>query len=174
MKSATVLPAERRLLLICRHAKSSWQDPGMDDFHRPLNRRGQRDAPEMGRRLAALGLRPDLIMTSPAVRALATARHYAAALAYPEAALQQHPEQYAASPAVLLELLHRVDPQVRILLLVGHNPESTMLANWLGQLAIPNIPTSGIVALALTCGAWQDLAAGAARLLFFDYPKKLQ
>lgn len=174
MKSATILPPERKVLLICRHAKSSWQDPDLDDFQRPLNHRGLRDAPEMGRRLAALGLRPDLIMTSPAVRALSTALHYAAALAYPEDRIEKHPEQYAASPAVLLGLLKRVAPQMRTVLLVGHNPESTALANWLGQLSISNIPTSGIVALALTCTAWHDLVPGAARLLFFDYPKKLQ
>ena len=60
MKSAPTLPPEGKLLLICRHAKSSWQDHVLGDVDRPLNKRGQRDAPEMGRRLHQRGLRPDL------------------------------------------------------------------------------------------------------------------
>lgn len=172
MKSGIFLQSDAIRLLICRHAKSSWQDASLSDFDRPLNKRGERDAPEMGRRLAHQGIRPDLIMTSPAARALATALHYARQLGIPPEQVQRNPAQYAASVPELIRLVRTVGPGMPTLMLVGHNPESTDLANELGGLRIDNIPTGGIVALAFSGRSWTDLAVGAGTLLFFDYPKK--
>jgi phosphohistidine phosphatase len=172
MKSKILLPAETISLLICRHAKSSWDDPGLGDFDRPLNKRGERDAPEMGRRLVRLGVRPDLIMTSPAARALSTALHYAHQLGIPQEQVRQNPAQYAASVPELIQLIRTVDSGVTTLMLVGHNPECTALANELGGLNIDNIPTCGIVALAFSRRTWVNISAGSGTLLFFDYPKR--
>ena len=158
-------------LLICRHAKANRQDTSLRDFDRPLDERGECDAPEMGRRLAQQGVLPDLIMTSPAARAVATALHYARQLGIPPEQIRYNPEQYAASVPALLNLIRTVDTGVGTLMLVGHDPESTDLANALGGLSI-EIPTSGIVALAFSQCAWADLTAGSGTLLFFDYPKK--
>ena len=171
MKSGISSQFDAIRLLICRHAKSSWQDTSLNDFDRPLNKRGERDAAEMGRRLARQGMRPDLIMTSPAVRAHVTALHYARRLGIPPERILRNPAQYAASVAELLELIRMVDPGVGTLMLVGHNPESTGLANELGGLSIENIPTGGIVALAFSRRTWANLTAGSGVLLFFDYPK---
>jgi len=173
MKSKTSLEHDAIRLLICRHAKSSWQDSALRDFDRPLNKRGERDAPEMGRRLAQQGVRPDLIMSSPAARALATALHYARQLGISPEQIRRTPAQYAASVPVLLNVIRTVDSSVSTLMLVGHNPESTDLANALGGLSIENIPTGGIVALAFSGCIWTDLTAGSGTLLFFDYPKKI-
>ena len=159
-------------LLICRHAKSSWQYAGLSDFDRPLNERGERDAPEMGRRLALRGVSPDLIMSSPAERAIATANHYARQLGVPPERIRRNPAQYAASVPELVSLIRTTDSSVGTLMLVGHNPESTDLANTLGGLNIENIPTSGIVALGFSGRVWAELTAGGGELLFFDYPKK--
>lgn len=172
MKSKNTSPSDRKQLLICRHAKSSWQDVNLSDFERPLNKRGERDAPEMGRRLAQRGIRPDLIMTSPAARALATAIHYAGQLDYPLERLERNPLQYATSVPALIKILQEVDNRINTLMLVGHNPESTDLANALGHLMIDNIPTSGIVALAFSLPAWEEIGVGKGELLFFDFPKK--
>ena len=171
MKSGTSSQFDTITLLICRHAKSSWRDAGLDDFDRPLNKRGEGDAPEMGRRLARHGMRPDLIMTSPATRALVTALNYAHQLGIPPEHVRRNPAQYEASVAELLGLIRKVDPGVGTLMLVGHNPESTGLANELGGLSIENIPTCGIVALAFSRCKWANLTAGSGILLFFDYPK---
>ena len=171
MKSKISLENDTIRLLICRHAKSSWKDPGLHDFDRPLNKRGERDAPEMGRRLVQQEVRPDLIMTSPAVRAFTTACHYARQFGIPPEQIRCNPAQYAASVQGLIGLIRTVDFSVGTLMLVGHNPESTDLANTLGGLSIENIPTSGIVALAFSQCAWTDLSAGSGTLLFFDYPK---
>jgi len=159
-------------LLICRHAKAGWHDTS--DFDRPLDMQGERDAPEMGRRLAQQGVLPDLIMSSPAARAITTARHYARQLGIPPEQIRCNPAQYAASVQKLVSLIRTVDSGVGTLMLVGHNPESTDLANALGGLRIANIPTSGIVALAFSQCAWADLTAGSGTLLFFDYPQKLE
>lgn len=161
-----------RRLLICRHAKSSWRETDLRDFDRPLNQRGERDAPEMGRRLATRGLQPDLICASPAVRALTTAQLYAHVLCYPLQQIRTHPGQYAASVPMLLQQIQEIDDAVGLLMLVGHNPESTALANVLGALMIDNIPTSGIVALEFAVDSWRQVEPGTGSLLFFDYPKK--
>ncbi|WP_310598902.1 histidine phosphatase family protein [Desulfobulbus sp.] len=172
MKSKNSLQSDSLRLLICRHAKSSWQDASLGDFDRPLNKRGERDAPEMGRRLARRGLRPDLIVTSSAVRALATALHYARQLDIPPEQVRRNRAQYSASVPELIELIRTVDPDVSTLMLVGHNPESTGLANVLGGLRIDNIPTCGIVGLAFPQRTWAEIETGTGTLLFFDYPKK--
>jgi phosphohistidine phosphatase len=171
MKSTTILPPDRKRLLLCRHAKSSWHEATQSDIERPLNKRGERDAPEMGRRLAHLGIQPDLILTSPAVRAETTAAYLAAELGYPRERLEVQTGLYAATVPSLLTLLQQQEPQCTTLLLVGHNPECTALANMLGALHIENIPTCGIVALEFAVSSWRELAAGTGTLLFFDFPK---
>ena len=88
----------RHRLTLLRHAKSSWEDDRLDDSDRPLNERGERDAPLMGRRLRARGARPTLILTSPAVRARRTAQIVAREIGYPAEFLQREEELYLASP----------------------------------------------------------------------------
>lgn len=89
-----------RQLTLVRHAKSDWSLPGQQDWDRPLNKRGQRDAPEMARRLRARKLKPDLVLASPAVRALTTAAIMARELKVPAAQVRQDERLYLASPAM--------------------------------------------------------------------------
>jgi phosphohistidine phosphatase len=111
-------------------------------------------------------------MTSPAERALATALHYARQFGIAPEQLQRNPAQYAASVPALIRLLRTVDAGVGTLMLVGHNPASTALANALSGLRMETIPTSGIVALAFSQGGWANLTAGSGTLLFCDHPQK--
>ncbi len=171
MKSVLTLPPEKKLLLLCRHAKSSWEDGVLRDVDRPLNKRGQRDAPEMGKRLKHRGIQPDLIMTSAAVRARTTAEIIADRLGYSLADVRVNPHQYAASVPALLALLQAIEPQFATVMIVGHNPEFTDLANLLGGLGLVNLPTCGIVALEFPVASWGQLAAGGGALFFFDFPK---
>ena len=159
-------------LLICRHAKSSWRDQSLSDFERPLNKRGKRDAPIMGQRLYARQAVPELIMSSSAKRALTTALHYAQALGYPVEKIITNSSQYAAGVAQLVALIQQTRETVTTLMIMGHNPESTHLANFLSGLQIDNIPTCGIVALEFSQESWQDIDAACGKLLFFDFPKK--
>ena len=173
MKYANVLPPDRKQLVICRHAKSSWDDASLSDVERPLNKRGRRDAPEMGRRLAERGLLPDLILASHATRAWTTAEAYADRLGYPPDRIQVDPCLYTATAASLLALVRALEPRLGRILLVGHNPECTAFANLLGNLDLDNLPTGGIVALEFHTRSWQEILPGQGQLLFVDFPKNV-
>lgn len=161
----------KRLTLL-RHAKSSWKDPGLDDFDRPLNQRGERDAPVMGRRLKARSARPSLILTSPAKRAQRTARLIAEAIGYPVEFLQREAELYLAEPETILDVVAREAESFNDVIVCGHNPGMTDLANRLSGVRIDNVPTCGIVALEADIENWAEIGAAECRLDFFDYPKR--
>ena len=135
-------------LILVRHAKSSWKDPALSDHERPLNRRGKRDAPEMGERLARSGYDPDLIVSSSAVRALDTARTtLAGKLGYPRASIAVEERLFHAGVADLLHVIQGVDDSVDILMLFGHNPGLTDFANHIGPREIFNMPTCAVLHL---------------------------
>jgi len=120
---------QTRTLVLIRHAKSSWDDPNMRDFDRPINERGQHDAPDMGARLAARGQRPDRFYCSSARRARETALILAQAVGYPEADLESESGLYMADNAQLLERIRRFPDSAGEVWLVGHNPDITELVN---------------------------------------------
>ena len=162
----------RKRLTLLRHAKSSWDDPALPDRERPLNERGQRDAPLMGRRLRARGARPSLLITSPAVRALHTARLIARELGYPLEFLQREADLYLASPEDILKVVARQDNSFNDILVCGHNPGLTELANRLTSEDIDNVPTCGVVVIEADLTDWRDLGRQRGTLVSFDYPKR--
>lgn len=161
----------KRLYLI-RHAKSSWDNPALPDFRRPLNKRGKQDAPVMGQRLANQRELPELIVSSPAVRALVTAQTIADQIGYPIDQILEDPDIYEGTIATLLHVVHGVSDSHERAALVGHNPGLTFLANTLGSTRIDNIPTCGVVQIDLAIARWQDVAPGVGTTVDFDYPKK--
>ena len=158
-------------LIIVRHAKSSWKDSSLDDRARPLNRRGERDAPEMGARLAGRKNRPDLIVSSPAVRALETARIIARKLGYPRKDIVVKDRLYGAGIVELLEVIRDSDDSVETLMLFGHNPGLTDLANHLGPRPIPNLPTCGVLHLGFDTDTWSTVGYARGDEVLFDFPK---
>lgn len=160
----------KRIALL-RHAKAKQGDAECADKERPLNERGLHDAPEMGRRMRESGARPSLIVTSPATRALQTARLVAREIGYPLEFLQRDIELYLASPEAILEVVARQDDAFNDMLVCGHNPGMTELANRLGGIAIDNIPTCGIVIIEAKISTWSKLGGGG-KLVSFDYPKQ--
>ena len=160
-----------KTLILIRHAKSSWKDASLADRDRPLNKRGKRDAPEMGRRLAARGGAPDLIVSSPATRALATARVIAEAVGYPVDGIREDERIYMASPAELLEAIRGLDDGHERVFLFGHNPGLTELVNELSEPALDNVPTCGVVELRLAADRWADLSPDKIQRADFDTPK---
>lgn len=165
-------PGARRRLTLLRHAKSSWQDDSLKDRERPLNERGERDAPMMGRRMLARNARPTLILTSPAVRARHTARLVAREIGYPREFLQREEALYLASPDDIVAVVARQDDQLRDIIVCGHNPGITELANRLTGAGIDNVPTCGIVVIDLALAHWADLPATRGELVDFDYPRR--
>jgi len=162
-------------LTLFRHAKSSWNDPGLPDNERPLSSRGARDAPAMAARLASRGERPGLILTSHAVRAMTTARALATGLGSPGEAIRVDRRLYLAAPRVLLDVLREQDDADLHVLVVGHNPGLTDVANrLLPTLAVDNLPTSAVVAIAVDTYRWSQLGPTVCRLLYYDYPKNAE
>ncbi len=162
----------KRLTLL-RHAKSSWENPDLNDFDRPLNKRGQRDASLIGRRLKERNYTPDLLLVSPARRARLTAEAIADQLNFDNRELTFDEHIYMATVTELLALLRTIANNQQNVLLVGHNPGITDLANYLVGGRLENIPTCGIFSVELQAQSWQQLDRAAARLLFYDDPKRI-
>jgi len=160
----------KRLYLI-RHAKSSWSEPGLDDFHRPLNLRGKNDGAAMAKRFAIAGIRPDLIVASPAVRTKKTARFMAEETGYDVDAIQYDNKLYLGSFSYHCQLIATLFQQVDELFLVGHNGTITELAEQLCGRVLGNVPTCGVVALEYPDAGGFSAAAGRGKLLFFWFPK---
>ena len=161
----------KRLTLL-RHAKSSWQQPGLADRERPLNQRGKRDAPLMGRRLSACGVRPSLIITSPAVRARQTVKLLAREIGYPIEFLQTEPSLYLADPETIIEIISYQDDTFGDIVACGHNPGMTELASKLSGQYIDNLPTCGFVTIEADAGEWKELPGCPKKLVAFEFPKK--
>lgn len=164
------MKAVKRVTLL-RHAKAIHGDASLPDRERPLNERGEHDAPLMGRRLRAAGARPSLVITSPAKRTLQTARLVARELGYPREFLQREADLYLATPAQILEVLARQDDAFNDILVCGHNPGITELVNLLAGTDIDDLPTCGLAVIEAPIRTWRELAHGG-RLLRVDYPKK--
>lgn len=163
-----------KYLTLIRHAKSGWTDPAVPDFQRPLNERGWRDAPRMGRALAALKLSPDLIVTSPAVRAITTATLIAEALRLPEGSIRQDDRIYDAELLTLHTIVRELADSLEHVFLVGHNPGMQTLAAHLADDRLAQFVTCGVACLELDIKRWRDVVPHCGRLLRFLRPKELK
>ncbi len=162
-----------KTLYFCRHAKSSWKDLQCDDIDRELNKRGKRDAPIMGERLFSAGVKPDCIVSSPAVRARKTAAYLAKKLGYPKKSIVVVDQIYAASIDTFFASVRAFDDNIERIIIVGHNPETTIFVNLLANCDIFNVPTCGVVAIQFDIDQWRDVQQGEGKLVFFDFPKKI-
>ena len=159
-------------LHIIRHAKSSWNDLSLDDFNRPLNKRGKENAPFMGAKLKKKKIVPDMIISSPALRAKATAELIAKKIKYSKKIIFKN-DMYDSSARELHKMLTNIDDKNDIVFLVGHNPDINMLAEKYVNFN-ENIVTCGIVEIEFDCKKWKDIRRKNAKFISFDYPKKEQ
>lgn len=162
-------------LTLIRHAKSSHDDPTLPDFRRTLNERGLADAPRMGRHLVReLQWRPGAIFSSPANRALTTARLMALELKVDVGIVREVPEIYEASVPTLAAVVRKAPDTIPHLCLVGHNPGMENFSNWLlGQTVISAFVTCGVAILKLKLKSWRDLRPGSGELVDFLVPRSL-
>ena len=158
-------------LYLIRHAKSSWENPGLNDFDRPLNKRGKRDAPFMGKILSDKNILPEIVMSSPAKRAWKTAKEICKKINFPIEDIIKKEEIYEASSNMLLEILQSTNENFESVMLFGHNPGLTFLQNFLCKKEIGNIPTCGVVCIGLDC-LWKDVNNNSGKIEFFEYPKQ--
>jgi phosphohistidine phosphatase len=144
-----------KILLILRHAKSSWKNPGLADINRPLNKRGKRDAPRIGMLLREQDLVPDIILSSPAVRARKTAQAVSIESGY-EYDIEIHDDFYPGDPYAFIESLTAMPDQINIALIVAHNPGLEELLDVLtGDSA--RMPTSALAQISLPIESWSEL-----------------
>jgi phosphohistidine phosphatase len=161
-------------IFLLRHAKSSWSNPGLEDQHRRLNKRGKRDAPLMGERLKARNENLDIIFTSPALRAITTAELFAEACGFPTEKIAQESDLYFFGARSIQGIIIDQDDQYRSLMLVFHNPDITEFVNSIDDAnRIYNIPTCGIVKLVSDIHSWRDWSRSNTEFEYFDYPKKI-
>ncbi len=157
-------------LYIIRHAKSDWSNPTLHDYDRPLNKRGKKNAPFMGKILREKGIVPDLIISSPAYRARETAKKIAKKVAYKEEIMYDE-HLYDASLKTILEIVNYIEDEYDTVFLIGHNPSLNMLGFYLVDFN-KNIPTSGVLEIELNCSTWKEVNKKCSKLVSFDYPKK--
>lgn len=161
-----------KTLILLRHAKSSWKDMSLADFDRPLNKRGLRDAPFMAQKFKEKQQTPDLILSSPALRTKLTTEEFTNALGEDFITkVFYQPQIYEAHYQTLLQLLRQQKNDHQTILLVGHNPGLTDLANFFSFEYIENIPTTGILLFNLAINSWKDISSETSKLVFFDFPK---
>jgi len=160
-----------KTLVIVRHAKSSWDDSGLNDHQRPLSKRGLRDAPLMGARLADWGPPVDRVISSSAVRTLTTAELITHEMGLPWDEIQIEDNLYHATEEDMLDLINEQDDYLDGVMLFGHNPGMTYLVNDLSNLDLDNLPTCGVVVLQFEVDSWSDIGDEIAITAVLDYPK---
>lgn len=161
-----------KTLLLIRHAKSSWDDISLGDRERPLNKRGKKDAPAMGRLLKEKGLLPELVISSPVKRALKTAKLIAEEIDYPKKRIEIREDIYGQGTDALVQLIGGLDESLDNVYLIGHNPELTDLANRLTGAGIHNVPTCGVIAIEFPLPTWAECVQQGGSLALFERPAK--
>lgn len=162
-----------KIIYLIRHAKSSWADQSLDDFDRPLNKRGKRNGPEMAKRFAKKNISPDCIVSSPARRARKTAIYMAKGTGYRKKDIRYEEGLYLGSLSYHVALIEKLLQDANVLFLVGHNYTVTELAEYLTGESLGNIPTSGVVGIEYREKDGFSSEPGRGRLLFFDFPKNV-
>jgi phosphohistidine phosphatase len=159
-----------RKLHVIRHAKSSWKDISLDDFDRPLNKRGKLNAPLMGARLKKQKIVPDIIISSPALRSKITAEVIAKEVKYSKN-IHYNESLYESSVSEIYNALTKIDDKHGVAFLFGHNTGINIFVENFVNLS-ENVPTCGIVEIEFNCKKWTDISTKNAKLISFDYPKK--
>lgn len=160
-----------KVLILVRHAKSSWADAGTPDFDRPLNERGKKDAPEMAQRLYQRLPDIDLFISSPARRARKTALRFAEVFGKEEKDLQLVPELYMADIPQFQKLVKELPDTADTAVIFSHNFGITAFVNTLTSVRIDDMPTCSIFAARFHTDHWIEIGKAEAEFMFFDYPK---
>ncbi len=168
------MPARSLLrLTLVRHAKTEPGRHGQEDWDRALESRGQRDAPEMARRLKQYSPKPERILSSPAVRAITTATIMARELGVSAQKVQQDERLYLASPKDMLAVIRELGERARHLMVVGHNPGITEFADRISsERSVDNLPTCAVYSLQFEIAAWSELQWDSGVDAELDYPKR--
>ena len=158
-------------VLIIRHAKSSWDNVLQKDFDRPLNDRGQKDAPSMAKRLLDKKITIDGFISSPALRAYTTAIYFATIYGKKKKEVVTFPQLYEATAPVFYNIVSQTTDALNTIAIFSHNPGITDFVNSLTNTRIDDMPTCGIFAVQADIEHWKDFDSANKTFWFFDYPK---
>jgi len=160
-----------KTLLIVRHAKSDQSFFG-NDFERPLNERGKKDAPEMAKRISDRNINIDAFVSSPARRAKKTAELFCETFRQSTADINYISALYHAPALEFFDVIKSLDDRLNTVAIFAHNPGISYFVNDLvTDVRIDNMPTCAVFALQVNISQWKDFANGKKEFLFFDYPK---
>jgi phosphohistidine phosphatase len=160
-----------KTLLLIRHAKSSWEQPGVSDFDRPLNERGKNDAPQMAKKVKEKGIELDHLVSSPAKRARKTAKYFAEEFGLKKEDIKLVEELYGATQSEFLKAVTDINDKYKTIALFSHNPGITDFASSLTNVRVDDMPTCAVFALHVETDSWKDFPGAEKKFLFFDYPK---
>lgn len=160
-----------KTIVFIRHGKSDWDQAELTDFERPLNKRGLRDAPFMGNLLKSKGINPNIIISSPAVRAKTTAMLISEALDYPIQNIRYEKAIYEYGPNSVISIINSLEQSINTAIIVGHNPDLTHLVNFLCGEHFDNVPTCGTVCIDFEIQHWNEIPGATGKIRFFEYPK---
>lgn len=166
-----------KYILLLRHAKSSWSDPGLDDFDRPLASRGLKDAPRMGKYLRKIGYKPDYVVSSPAERARQTSLLAVEAMKLDESIIQWDSDLYFESATKYVQAIQSAPEKAEKVMIVGHNPlmeaVATALSGGKSSTAF-RMPTAGLVCLESYAVRWDQITPGTCQVKWMMIPKVLK
>lgn len=163
-----------KTLYIVRHAKSSWEDPGLSDHDRPLLPVGERKTKRIVKFLQQRDISPDLMLSSSAARAYETAKIIAEGIGYPSDKIVRSSGMYHASSDEIYSELFSLPDEVNSVMVFGHNPTLTYFSNYFVSPTIENLPTSGIVSISFDCNSWEEISNSSFHVNFVVTPKMLK
>jgi phosphohistidine phosphatase len=161
-----------KTIYLVRHAKSDWGNAHITDFDRTLNDRGMKSAPLMASLLKKKKVVPELIISSPANRALTTAELFCEILGYQKEQIQKRIEIYEGGTRQLLKIVHEIDNRFETAMLFGHNPTITQFSNLLAGNHLENMVTCGVARIDMKVKSWNDAASDTGQLVWYEFPKK--
>jgi phosphohistidine phosphatase len=162
-----------KLLLIVRHAQAEQTNNVQKDFERELTTTGFADASRMGRFLSSKKIKPTAVFSSPAHRARTTAQLMAEQLGFDFTSIVLDQEIYESSVRKLMQLINGLDESLTQVMLVGHNPHLSYLAEYLTQYELGDLPACGVVAINFERQAWKEASNGTGKFTWLEYPEKI-
>jgi len=162
-----------KTLYLVRHAKAGWHDPAMADFDRMLTKHGHKQAEEMSRRLHKKKVMPELLISSPASRAIETTELFADTLGIERDQIMQKIEIYEGQVGALAAIVQELPDEYKTAMLFGHNPTISGFASWITDKSVEAMKTCGVSKIDLDVAHWKEVAVGSGTLDWYEFPEKL-
>ena len=159
-------------LIIVRHSKSSWKDLSLDDFNRPLNKRGKEDGPIISNYLSKRVNIIDSLHSSSSVRTFETSKFFIQRIKFGK--IKYDDNLYHSSSRSILTLIKNYSNEYSSVMVIAHNPGLTNLINQITNISLDNLPTTGLAEIDFNCDRWKDISAENSNLIDLKFPKQLK